>query len=61
MRGIESGGFRNNTSRKALDGDSRTKTSLSLWLLSPSRYDAVRPTHSSLQIAIKLLTKGIEQ
>lgn len=61
MGGIGSGGFRNNAGRKSIDGDPRTKISLTLptWLLSLLRDEAERQKCSASQLITDILIKHI--
>ncbi|MDE6242452.1 MAG: hypothetical protein K2M14_00425, partial [Muribaculaceae bacterium] len=61
--GIGSGGAREGAGRKTIDGDPRTKISVTLptWLLSIVRDEADRRKLSTSQLITELITKGLEQ
>lgn len=63
MGGIGSGGAREGAGRKTIDGDPRTKISVTLptWLLSIVRDEADRRKLSTSQLITELITKGLEQ
>lgn len=63
MGGIGSGGAREGAGRKTLDGEPRTKISVTLptWLLTMIRDEADRRKLPTSQLMTELLTKGIEQ
>lgn len=62
MGGIGSGGTREGAGRKTIDGEPRTKISVSLpsWLLNLIRDEADRRKASTSQLITDLLIKGIE-
>ncbi|OKY84267.1 MAG: hypothetical protein BHV69_09565 [Bacteroidales bacterium 52_46] len=63
MGGIGSGGARDGAGRKTIDGEPRTKISLTLptWLLNLIRDEADRRRQSTSLLITELLTKGIER
>lgn len=63
MGGIGSGGVREGAGRKTLDGELRSKISLSLptWLLNLIRNEADRRKLSASQLFTEFLTKGLER
>lgn len=63
MGGIGSGGAREGAGRKTIDGESRSKISLSLptWLLDLIRDEADRRKLSTFQLITEFLTKGLER
>lgn len=63
MGGIGSGGARDGAGRKTIDGEPRTKISLTLptWLLDLIRDEADRRRQSTSLLITELLTKGIER
>lgn len=63
MGGIGSGGAREGAGRKTIDGDPRTKISVTLptWLLSMLRDESDRRKIPTSQLITELITKGLEQ
>lgn len=63
MGGIGSGGVREGAGRKTMDGEPRTKISLTLptWLLNLIRDEADRRKVSTSQLITDFLTKGLER
>lgn len=63
MGGIGSGGARHNSGRKTMDGEPRTKISLTLptWLLNLIRDEADRRKVSTSQLITDFVTKGLER
>lgn len=63
MGGYGSGGAREGAGRKTLDGEPRTKVSLTLptWLLSLLRDEAQRRQLSASQLISDLILKGLER
>lgn len=63
MGGIGSGGAREGSGRKAIDGEPRSKVSVTLptWLLSQMCDGADRRKLPASQLITDILTKGIEQ
>lgn len=63
MGGIGSGGARDGAGRKTIDGEPRTKISLTLptWLLNLIRDEADCRRQSTSLLITELLTKGIER
>lgn len=63
MGGIGSGGTREGAGRKTVDGEPRSKISVTLptWLLSLIRDEADRRKLPTSQLITELLTKGLEQ
>ena len=63
MGGIGSGGAREGAGRKTIDGDPRTKISVTLptWLLLMLRDEADRRKIPTSQLITELITKGLEQ
>lgn len=62
MGGIGSGGAREGAGRKTIDGDPRTKISVTLptWLLSMLRDEAAGRHVSTSQLITELITKGLK-
>ncbi|NBH91680.1 hypothetical protein D1638_04060 [Muribaculaceae bacterium Z1] len=63
MGGIGSGGAREGAGRKTVDGEPRTKISVTLltWLLNLIRDEADRRKVSTSQLITEFLTKGLER
>ena len=63
MGGIGSGGAREGAGRKTVDGEPRTKISVTLptWLLNLIRDEAARRKVSTSQLITEFLTKGFER
>lgn len=63
MGGIGSGGYRDGAGRKCVDGEPRTKISVTLpaWLLSLLRGEAERKEVPVSWLITEYLTKGIEK
>ncbi|ROS87740.1 hypothetical protein EEL34_09020 [Muribaculaceae bacterium Isolate-039 (Harlan)] len=63
MGGIGSGGAREGAGRKTVDGEPRTKISVTLptWLLNLIRDEAARRKVSTSQLITEFLTKGLER
>lgn len=63
MGGIGSGGAREGAGRKTVDGEARTKISVTLptWLLNLIRDEADRRKVSTSQLITEFLTKGLER
>lgn len=63
MGGIGSGGAREGAGRKTVDGEPRTKISVTLptWLLNLIRDEADRRKISTSQLITEFLTKGLER
>lgn len=63
MGGIGSGGAREGAGRKTVDGEPRTKISVTLptWLLNLIRDEADRWKVSTSQLITEFLTKGLER
>lgn len=63
MGSIGSGGAREGAGRKTIDGDSRTKFSVTLprWLLSMLRDEADHRKMPTSQLITELITKGLER
>ena len=63
MGGIGSGGAREGAGRKTMDGEPRTKISVTLptWLLTLIRDEADRRKLSTSQLITEFLTKGLEK
>lgn len=63
MGGIGSGGAREDAGRKTVDGEPRTKISVTLptWLLNLIRDEAARRKVSTSQLITEFLTKGLER
>lgn len=63
MGGIGSGGVREGAGRKTMDGEPRTKISLTLptWLLNLIRDEADRRKVSTSQLITDFLTKWLER
>lgn len=63
MGGIGSGGAREGAGRKTVDGEPRTKISVTLptWLLNLIRDEAARRKVSTYQLITEFLTKGLER
>ncbi len=63
MGGIGSGGAREGAGRKTVDGEPRTKISVTLptWLLNLIRDEAARRKVSTTQLITEFLTKGLER
>lgn len=63
MGGIGSGGAREGAGRKTVDGEPRTKISVTLptWLLNLIRDEAARRKFSTSQLITEFLTKGLER
>lgn len=63
MGGIGSGGARECAGRKTVDGEPRTKISVTLptWLLNLIRDEADRRKVSTSQLITEFLTKGLER
>ena len=63
MGGIGSGGAREGEGRKTVDGEPRTKISVTLptWLLNLIRDEAARRKVSTSQLITEFLTKGLER
>ena len=61
MGGIGSGGAREGAGRKTVDGEPRTKISVTLptWLLNLIRDEAARRKVSTSQLITEFLTKGL--
>lgn len=62
MGGMGSGGAREGAGRKTMDGEPRSKISLSLptWLLNYIRDETDRRKLSTSQLITEFLTKGLE-
>lgn len=63
MGGIGSGGAREGAGRKTVEGEPRTKISVTLptWLLNLIRDEAARRKVSTSQLITEFLTKGLER
>ncbi len=63
MGGIGSGGAREGAGRKTIDGDPRTKISVTLptWMLNLIRDEAARRRASTSQLITEFITKGLER
>lgn len=63
MGDIGSGGAREGAGRKTVDGEPRTKISVTLptWLLNLIRDEAARRKVSTSQLITEFLTKGLER
>lgn len=63
MGGIGSGGFREGSGRKFIDGEPRVKLSISLpgWLADLVQGEAVRQERPVSHLITELLTKGLER
>ena len=63
MVGIGSGGAREGAGRKTVDGEPRTKISVTMttWLLNLIRDEAARRKVSTSQLITEFLTKGLER
>lgn len=63
MGGIGSGGAREGAGRKTVDGEPRTKISVTLptWLLNLIRDEAARRKVSTSQLITEFLTKWLER
>lgn len=63
MGGIGSGGAREGAGRKTVDGEPRTKISVTLptWLLNLIRDEAARRKVSTSKLITEFLTKGLER
>ena len=61
MGGIGSGGAREGAGRKTIDGEPRSRISLTLptWIVSEARDDAARRRISVSQYMTELITKGL--
>ena len=63
MGGIGSGGAREGAGRKTIDGEPRSRISVTLptWLLILIRDEADRRNESASQLITELITKGLER
>lgn len=63
MGGIGSGGVREGAGRKTIDGEPRSRISVTLptWLLILIRDEADRRNESASQLITELITKGLER
>lgn len=63
MGGIGSGGYRDGAGRKTLDGEPRSRISVTLptWLLSLVRDEADRRKIPASRMITDLITKGLEK